>query len=77
VLYPVGVAAALAVAPRQLAAAGARVTLASGVAILVAPLALGAIADLTGVVAGWALVLALALVGLAISRRLPKAPTEG
>ena len=75
VLYPVGIAAALAVAPRQLAAAGARLTLASGVAILVAPLALGAIADLTGVVAGWALVIALALVAFAISRRLPKAST--
>jgi MFS family permease len=71
VLYPVGVAAALAVAPGQLAAAGARLTLASGMAVLVAPLALGAVADLTGVVTGWGLVLALAILGLIISRRLP------
>jgi hypothetical protein len=73
VLYPIGIAAALAVAPGQLAAAGARLTLASGVAVLVAPLALGAIADLTSVVAGWALVLGLAIVGLALSKRLPTA----
>jgi MFS family permease len=77
VLYPVGIAAALAVAPRQLAAAGARLTLASGIAILVAPLALGAIADLTGVVAGWALVIGLAVVALVLSRGLPKGRTEG
>lgn len=76
VLYPVGISAALAAAPGQLAAAGARLTLASGVAILVAPLALGAIADLTGVVAGWALVIALAVVALALSRALPRGGSD-
>jgi fucose permease len=60
VLYPLGVAAAIAAAPGRLAQAGNRLTLASGLAILVAPLALGAVADATGVVAGWTLVLVLA-----------------
>jgi hypothetical protein len=59
ILYPLGVAAALAGAPGQLALAGNRLTLASGLAILLAPLALGAIADATGVIAGWGLVLGL------------------
>jgi hypothetical protein len=64
ILYPLGVAAALAGAPGQLALAGNRLTLASGLAILLAPLALGAIADATGVVAGWGLVLGLVAVAL-------------
>lgn len=75
-LYPVGVAAALAAAPDRLAAAGARLTLASGVAILIAPLALGAIADLTGVVAGWALVLVIAVAALGLSTQL-RGPAPG
>jgi hypothetical protein len=62
-LYPLGVAAALATAPGQLPLAGNRLTIASGLAILVAPLTLGAIADATGVVVGWGLVIALVLVG--------------
>jgi hypothetical protein len=66
ILYPLGVAAALAGAPAQLALAGNRLTLASGLAILVAPLALGAIADATGVIAGWGLVLGLVAVALCL-----------
>jgi len=76
-LYPAGIAAALAAAPRQLAAAGAHLTLASGVAILIAPLALGAVADLTGVVVGWTLVIGLAVVALALSRALPRGMSDG
>jgi MFS family permease len=71
-LYPVGISTALAIAPGQLARAGARLTLASGVAILLAPLTLGAIADLTGVVVGWSLVIGLALMALLLSRTLPR-----
>jgi MFS family permease len=70
-LYPLGIAAALATAPDQLARAGARLTLASGVAVLVAPLALGVVADATGVVAGWTLVIGLSVVALILSRALP------
>jgi MFS family permease len=66
ILYPLGVAAALAGAPGQLALAGNRLTLASGLAILLAPLALGAIADATGVIAGWGLVLGLVAVALCL-----------
>jgi hypothetical protein len=73
-LYPLGVAAALAGAPGQLSLAGNRLTLASGLAILVAPLALGAIADVTGVVAGWALVLGLAAVAFCLVRGLTRGP---
>ncbi len=72
VLYPVGIAAALAAAPGHLAVAGARLTLATGTAILIAPLVLGAIADATGVAIGWGLVLVLAGVALALSRTLPR-----
>ena len=63
---PLGVAAALAGAPGQLALAGNRLTLASGLAILLAPLALGAIADATGVIAGWGLVLGLVAVAFCL-----------
>ncbi len=66
ILYPLGVAAALAGAPGQLALAGNRLTLASGLAILIAPLALGAIADATGVIAGWGLVLGLVAVAFCL-----------
>jgi len=66
ILYPLGVAAALAAAPGQLALAGNRLTLASGLAILLAPLALGAIADATGVIAGWGLVLGLVAIALCL-----------
>jgi hypothetical protein len=76
VLYPLGVSAALAPAPDRLAAAGARVTLASGVAILAAPLALGAIADATGVVVGWSMVIVLAIAALLLSRALSSRPAD-
>ena len=66
ILYPLGVAAALAGTPGQLALAGNRLTLASGLAILLAPLALGAIADATGVIAGWGLVLGLVAVAFCL-----------
>ena len=66
ILYPLGVAAALAGAPEQLALAGNRLTMASGLAILLAPLALGAIADATGVIAGWGLVVGLVAVALCL-----------
>jgi MFS family permease len=70
-LYPLGVAAALGAAPHQLTLAGTRLTLASGTAVLAAPLALGAIADAAGVVAGWGLVVAMAVVALILVIGLP------
>jgi MFS family permease len=76
-LYPIGVAAAIAAAPGQLAVAGTRLTLASGLAILVAPLALGTVADLAGVVIGWSLVLGLVAVALAIVTALRPPASRG
>ncbi|OGO55288.1 MAG: hypothetical protein A2V85_06595 [Chloroflexi bacterium RBG_16_72_14] len=67
-LYPMGLALALGRAGGASASAGARLTLASGLAILVAPLALGAVSDAFGVVAGWPLVVALCLVALLFYR---------
>jgi MFS family permease len=59
VLYPLGVTAALASVPAEPARAGTRLTMANGLAVLVAPFVLGAIADVAGVATGWATVLAL------------------
>src|SRR5512141_2578664 len=67
-LYPLGMAMALTRAGDAASAAGARMTLASGIAILAAPLLLGAISDAFGVVAGWPLVIALCLVALGVYR---------
>ena len=67
-LYPLGIALALARAGGAPAAAGARMTLASGFAILVAPLALGAVSDVFGVVAGWPLVVGLCAVAALVYR---------
>jgi MFS family permease len=59
VLYPLGVTAALASMPEEPARAGTRLTMANGLAVLVAPFMLGAIADVAGVTTGWATILAL------------------
>jgi MFS family permease len=76
-LYPLGVAAALAAAPGRLTLAGTRLTLASGTAILLAPLALGAAADAVGVPLAWGLVVGLSLVAFGLVTVLPAgAPVE-
>lgn len=67
VLYPLGVSMALGVSGGHPATAAARVTLASGVAILAAPLVLGALADAVGVETGWLLVPALCVAALALT----------
>ena len=56
ILYPPAASIALAAAPDRPAAASSRLTLAAGLAILVAPLLLGAIADLTDITTAWLLV---------------------
>jgi hypothetical protein len=75
-LYPLGVAAALATAPGQPSFAGTRLTLASGLAILMAPLALGAVADALGVVVGWGLVVGLGIVALVLVLGLPGSASD-
>ena len=66
-LYPLGVTVALALVPGMQDRGSARLILASGVAILVSPLALGVAADLAGVSVGWLLVPGLCLAALALS----------
>jgi MFS family permease len=75
-LYPLGVAAALANAPSRLAQAGARLTLATGVAIVTAPFVLGVVADLAGVVVGWGVVIGLVLVAMGFASLLPRGAPE-
>ena len=72
-LYPLGLASALDRAGDAALAAGARLTLASGIAILTMPLLLGAVADNLGVVAGWPLVIGLCLVAFGSAPPLVRA----
>jgi MFS family permease len=65
--YPLNVALALAAGRDAPGPATARLTLASGSAILVAPLVLGALADAVGLGLAWMVVPALCVVGLALS----------
>lgn len=66
-LYPLGVTVALALVPGFQDRGSARLILASGVAILVAPFVLGLAADATSVSVAWLLVPALCLGALALS----------
>jgi MFS family permease len=56
ILYPPCASIALAAAPDRPTAASARLTLAAGLAILVAPLLLGVVADVTDIASAWLLV---------------------
>jgi fucose permease len=58
-LYPIGVARAIEAAPGAPLQAGSRLTLASGGAILLAPLILGAISQAIGVASGWPAIAAM------------------
>jgi MFS family permease len=66
-LYPLGVSVALAMVPELRHRASARLILASGLAILVAPLALGALADASGVTTAWLLIPTLCLAALGLT----------
>ncbi len=66
-LYPLGVSVALALAPGLQDRASARLILASGIAILVAPFLLGLSAEMSGVSMAWLLVPALCLAALGLS----------
>ena len=65
--YPLGVAVALSFVPGMQDRGSARLILASGVAILVAPFVLGLVADAAGVSIGWLLIPALCAAALALS----------
>jgi MFS family permease len=76
-LFPLTVALALGAAPGQSNEAGARLTFASGTAILVAPLLLGALADATGIRLAYGVVpiflLGVFMAGV-LGRRLSREP---
>ena len=71
-LWPVGLAVALQAAPGAQYQAAARATLASGIAVLVAPSALGLAADSVGVVGAWPIVLGLACAELLVLAVTPR-----
>jgi fucose permease len=66
-VYPLGVAAAIASVPENTNAAAARLAVGGGGAILVAPLALGAIADRIGIGAAFGIVIPMLLAALALA----------
>ena len=78
-LYPITLSLAIGAAPGRSDTASARATLVVGAAIMLAPLALGALADALGLRAAHGVVpalLALAWGGLAAADRLTKSPRE-
>jgi predicted MFS family arabinose efflux permease len=70
--WPVGLTAALQSAPRAPVSAAARSTLASGVAVLLAPSTLGLASDAVGVVGAWPIIIALALAALGVLAVTPR-----
>ncbi len=73
-LWPVGLAVAFASSPGAQLEASARATLGSGLAVLVAPSALGLASDAVGVVSAWLIIIALGAVALAVLAVTPRQP---
>jgi MFS family permease len=73
--YPLGVTMTLPLGATAPAAAAARLTLASGTAVLLAPLVLGASADLVGVEIAWLLIPLLAVIAIALSLAIDRPST--
>jgi MFS family permease len=71
-LYPIGLTVALHSAPGAHLEAAARATLASGMAVLLAPSVLGLAADAVGVVAAWPITLGLGAAGLLVLAITPR-----
>jgi MFS family permease len=76
-LYPLGIAVALALVPGLEDRGSARLILASGVAILVAPFVLGVVADVSAVSTAWLLIPALCLAALGLSVPVSRARHAG
>ncbi len=72
--YPLGASLAIAHAPDTPVLASARLPAASGLAIFSAPLGLGLVVGLAGVVGAWLLVLGMLALGLAVIVRVPSPP---
>jgi MFS family permease len=70
--WPVGLTAALQSAPKAPVSAAARSTLASGVAVLLAPSALGLASDTVGVVGAWPIIIAIAVAALGVLAVTPR-----
>jgi MFS family permease len=70
--WPVGLTAALQSAPKAPVSAAARSTLASGVAVLLAPSTLGLASDAVGVVGAWPIIIALAVAALGVLAVTPR-----
>lgn len=75
-IYPLGASLALAHAPGAPLRASARLTVASGVAILSAPLGLGFVAGAVGVPGAWLIVVGLLGMGLLVVLRIPAPPAQ-
>jgi MFS family permease len=75
--WPVGLTAALQSAPKAPVSAAARSTLASGVAVLLAPSTLGLASDAVGVVGAWPIILALAIAALGVLAVTPRPAPAG
>jgi predicted MFS family arabinose efflux permease len=71
-LYPLSLSLAMAAAPRLASAASARASLGSGLAVLVAPFALAALADGIGVKPAFLIVYGLIAGGLAVALGRPR-----
>jgi hypothetical protein len=76
-LWPIGIAVALQIAPKAQFEASARATLASGFAVLIAPSALGLLADQVGVVSAWPVILLVAAAGMIVVAVTPPAGGRG
>jgi fucose permease len=68
---------AVAAAPGSPVIAGARLNLATGGPMLVAPLLLGVVAGLAGVLVAWGAVIALLVAALVVLRLVPESPAGG
>jgi MFS family permease len=77
-LYPLSMATALTTAPDNSGAASARVSLSSGIALFIAPLTVGGIADRVGLRIAYGIVpalLSIALVGIVLSFVVQRQPS--
>ena len=75
-LYPLALALAVGVVPEQADVASARCALAAGIAILLAPLLLAALADNVGIQYAYAVVIPLLVAALLMSQRAQRMVTR-
>jgi fucose permease len=75
-LFPLAMTAAVGAAPDRADAASARVSLALGSSVLLAPLALGALADGLGIRGAFGIVLPLAVLAIAVAWLASRTPAD-